>query len=254
MNFLQGNGRTLEQPSENPRRVFRDRDLRHVRPACESLEGRLVLSTGGVLPAPPPGAVAAAAAELNAVDPLDFAQFQKGLSFAAKYSQVTPAQAGRLAQAETALDQAINSSGLNTHAKAVDINQVRDTIDHAFLDTAYRGRAWSRVRQSLHQDVAGDPGATQLVNRAVGQMQVIARAVQPTGKVVGTEYLGAHTRHVMMPASFAEGLVARGLPQVWQNLENTVTTSEIVDPYSVASQPDPVSVYYAGQVNSFVKG
>lgn len=254
MNFLQGNGRILGKPSEDPRRGFRDRDSRHVRPGCESLEGRLVLSTAAVLPAPPPGAVAAAAAELNAVDPLDFAQFQKGLNIIAKYSNVTPAQAGRLAQTETALDQAINSSGLDTHAKAVDINQVRDTIDHAFLDTAYRAQAWSRVRQSLHQDVAGDPGAMQLVNRAIGQMQVIARAVQPTGKVVGTENLGSHTRHVMIPASFAEGLMERGLPQVWQNLENTVTTSEIVDPYSVASQPDPVSVYYAGQVNSFVKG
>lgn len=254
MNFLQGNDRVLGKPSGHPGPGFRHRNSRDVRPGCESLEGRLVLSTAGVLPAPPPGAVAAAAAELNAVDPLDFAQFQKGLSLAAKYSHVTPAQAGGLAQTEAALDQAINSSGLDTHAKAVDINQVRDTIDHAFLDSAYRGQAWSRVRQSLHQDVAGDPGAAQLVNRAIGQMQVIARAVQPTGKVVGTEYLGAHTRHVMMPASFAEGLVARGLPQVWQNLENTVTTSEIVDPYSVASQPDPVSVYYAGQVNSFVKG
>ncbi len=254
MNILQGNGWVLRKPFVHPGQRLRHPYSQCLRPGCESLEGRQVLSTVAVLPAPAPGAVAAAAAELEAVDPFDFAAFQQGLNFTAKYSHVTPAQAGRLAQAETALEGAINSSGLDANAKAADINQVQDTIDHAFLDTAYRGRAWARVRQSLHQDVAGDPGATPLVNRAVVQMQVIARAVEPTGKVVSTEYLGSRTRHVMVPASFAYGLLDRGLPRVWQNLENTVTTSEIVDPYSVATQPDPVSVYYAGQVNSFVKG
>ncbi len=85
-------------------------------PACEPLDGRQLLSTVAAatvaLSTPPATAVAAAAADLNALDPSTFARFQSDLAQAESHSHVTEAQVDALAQDETALDQIIESANL----------------------------------------------------------------------------------------------------------------------------------------------
>jgi hypothetical protein len=235
----------------------RGRGSVRAKPACEALDGRQLLSTAAapaVLPAPPAAAVANAATELNAIDPTDFAEFQKLLGLAESHSHVTRAEVGKLAQDEAAIDRAIDAAGLDANTTATDLHQARDRIDHAFLDTTYQAKAWAGQRQTLHQDLAGVPGATPLVDRTIARMQVVARAATPTGSMPGVESDGARIRKVILPASLATGLLERGLPEVWRNLENAVTSTSQSNPSAVAADPHPLEVYYAGQVNNFLKG
>src|SRR5690348_13307919 len=92
----------------------RGRDSIRVKPACEALDGRQLLSmvaAPAVLPTPSAVAVANAAAELEALDPSEFARLQGELAQAEGHSRVTAAEAGKLAQDEAALDQAIETLG-----------------------------------------------------------------------------------------------------------------------------------------------
>jgi hypothetical protein len=93
-------------------RSLRGRASARLKPACEPLDGRQLLSTvaaaPAVLAAPSAAAVANAAAVLNTLDPSAFAQLQNELVQAESHSRVTQAQAGQLAQDEAAIDRAIN--------------------------------------------------------------------------------------------------------------------------------------------------
>jgi hypothetical protein len=249
MNLSRWTGCSSRHDSE-PGRSPRGRDARGLEPACEALDGRRLLSTvaaaPAVLPTPPASAVANAAAELKAIDPMAFAPFQKELSLAETHSHVTAAEVGRLAQDEAAIDQAIGAAGLDATTASADIDQVRDVIDHAFLDTTVRAEGWARDRQALQQDLAGVPGPTPLVDRTIAQMHVVARAATPTGAMPGVIYDGSHTRKVTIPADLAPGVLERTLPMVWRNLEDAAEASPAADQH-------PLEVFYDGQVNNFIK-
>ena len=97
MNLSTGNGGGARRDSGQVR-VPRGRSSTRVKPACEALEGRQLLSTTAappvVLPTPPAAAVANAAADLNTLDPTTFAQYELDLARAESHSHVTAAPAG----------------------------------------------------------------------------------------------------------------------------------------------------------------
>lgn len=227
----------------------RGRDARGLGPAFEAIDGRQLLSTTAapaVLPTPPASDVADAAAELKAIDPTAFGPFPTELGLAETRSHVTAAEVGRLAQDEAAIDQTIDAAGLDANTTSTDLDQVRDVIDRAFLDTTFRPRGWDREQQALQRDLAGVPGATPLISRTIAQMQVVARAATPIGAMPGVISDGTHLRKVTISADLAPGVLERTLPMVWRNLEDAVNASPAADQH-------PLEIYYDGQVNHFIK-
>src|ERR1700728_1356486 len=114
----------------------RRRSLTKVCPGCEVLDGRQLLSGGPAatvaLTAPPPTAVANAAAILDGLAPTTFAQFQSDLARAERHSRVTQVQLSKLAQDEAAIDQAIQNLGLDATTTSNDLTDVQDAVDDAF--------------------------------------------------------------------------------------------------------------------------
>jgi hypothetical protein len=191
--------------------------------------------------------VTSAATELKAINPTDFASFDRILGLAETHSHVTRAEAGQLAQDEAAIDQAINTAGLDATTTSTDLNQTRDVIDHAFLDTTTDAKGWAGDQQTLQQDLAGVPGVIPLISRTIAQMKVVARAATPTGAMPGIISDGAHVRNVILPASLAPRVLEQVLPMAWHGLEKAVEASPSADQH-------PLEVYYDGQVNNFIKG
>jgi hypothetical protein len=152
-------------------RMHRGRASTRLKPACEPLDGRQLLSTvataPAVLPTPPATAVANAAADLSALDPTTFAQYQAEMAKAEGHSRVTVAQARKLAQDEAAIDQAVDAAGLDANTTSGDINRSQDWISTAFIATTYQADGWENIRQELQVNLAGVRGVTPLINRTI---------------------------------------------------------------------------------------
>jgi hypothetical protein len=209
----------------------RRRPSTHLKPACESLDSRQLLSCGPVpavaLSAPPATAVANAAAILDALAPTTFAQFESDLARAERHSRVSQGQASRLAQDEAALDQAIQSRGLDTNTTSNDLDQVQDAVDDAFHP--YLANGLPQKRQVLAQLLSGVPGSRRLINRTDAQMLAVARAAGITG-------------------SFHNAL---------SDDEQVLTAALGPAPDTYlgpgATDRDPLEVYYNGQINNFIR-
>jgi hypothetical protein len=233
------------------------RGARALNAACEALDGRQLLSTAaGALPTPPAAAVANAAADLNALDPTTFAQYQRDLAQAASHSRVTAAQAGALAQDEAAIHQAIDAAGLTPDETANDVNKVQNVFADAFLAGPYQtsDSANKRFNQDidrmsnkgeavllpahtraqlglvLRQTLAGVPGATSLIAGTVSQMEVVAGAARVSPSL----------------------RTALALDRLQFEYELGPKPNTDLGPGAV--DRDPLYVYCDGQVNDFIKG
>ncbi len=241
MGFLQGSaGARRHETAARPR--ARGRTVVRAQPACESLDGRQLLSTAAAAPValavPPAATVATDAAKLAAVDPAAFARFENDLAQAESYSNVTQAQASLLAQDESAIDQAIEAGGYTSSATTTALGEVSDLIDNSFRSdpsqvthqrvylVSVDGRPFVRkhdptivvnVRSLLDRGLQGVSGGAQLVSSTINQMQAVAQAVDLTPKL--------HT----------------ALANDWRTLANKVS-------------PATIDVYYKGQVDNFIKG
>ena len=220
------------------------RRLRTFRPACLSLEERVVLSASAaaasdpmarqllstvpaapaVMPIPPATAVANAAADLNALATGTFAEFQADLAKAESHSRVTEAQAGKLAQAETSLDAMIESADLHPVTSLGHLN-LQDVVAGAFRESP----AETRSAAPLDEYVVGEPGGDQLVERTIAQMEVISRATRT-------------------PTPLRDAILSD-----WQVLEYNLGPNPDTDLGPGATDRDPLEVYFNGQVNDFIK-
>ena len=211
-------------------RTSRRRPRTKLSPACEPLDSRQLLSTVPTvaLSLPPASAVANAAADLNALDPTTFAQLQSDLARAEAHSQVTPAQASKLAGDEAALDQDIQSAGLDANTTASDMNRVQNVVDESFLAATYRAKTWAGRRQTLEQYVPAEPGSSQLISQTMAQMHVVARAARVTGQ-------------------FHEAIYSDD-----QVLSDDLGPNPNTDLGPGETDRDPLEVYHDGQVDNFI--
>jgi hypothetical protein len=177
----------------------------------------------------PAAAVANAAALLDSVAPVPFAQFETALAQAENHSHVTQAQVKKLLQDETALDQAIQSAGLDSNTTSGDIGHVQDEVDGAFVETLYQANGWANKREQLDQYLSNVPGAVPLVRRTIEQMQVVAQAARFTQQ--------SHD-------AFSSD---------WQVFEDDLGPTPDTDLGPGATDRDPLEVYYNAQVVNFVK-
>ncbi len=213
------------------RRTTRGRRSTIVAPICEVLDGRQLLSAvpgaSVALSAPPAAAVTNADAILESIAPATFAQFQSDLARAEGHSRVTEAQVSRLATDEAAIDQAIVARGLDANATSDDLDQVQDAVDDAFHP--YMANGLVQKRQVLEQLISGVPGSRQLVSRTDAQILAIARAARITGRY-----------HDALSAD-EQALTAAMGPTPDTNLGPGATDR------------DPLTVYYNGQIANFIK-
>ncbi len=215
---------------------------------CEALDGRQLLSTMAASPAelsaPSATAVAAAAANLSALDPSGFARLEGELAQAESDSQVSAAEAGKLAQDEATLDRAIETLGqghVTPSLLRMNVQNVNDEIGrHAFMgDTvaasqdfianlrgaAQKPVAWRQLRAAL----SGVSIPPSLVGQTTHQMQVIARAT--------------HLPHQLVDAFWIE----------YNTLNHELPTNAEANLGPGAADLGAVQVYLDGQINSFIK-
>ncbi len=232
--------------------IGRRRPWTKLKPRCEALDDRQLLSTMAAMPGPSAAAVASAAAALNALDPTTFARFQGDLAQAEGRSHVTAAQASKLAQDETAIDQAMNAASQDPNSNfvkqkrnvAIDGNQVQNAVDYAFTsDVQYVGNVgfaashgllgWANRRIELQQSLqlysGMAPGWQGLIHRTIAEVQVVNRAIRTTPQL------------------------QVALSSDWTILENDLRPTETTTPGPAGPDLDPLQVYYDGQVNNFIK-
>ncbi len=197
---------------------------------CEALDCRQLLSgVTAVLPAPPATAVTNAAAILQSLDPKIFARFQSTLARAEDHSHVSQNQASLLATDEAALDDMVQSAGLDSDSTASDKNRVQDAVDEAFHPTLDRPETWSKDESTLEQYLADVPGSAPLISQTIAQVHVVARAAR------------------------VSGTLQRTLSGDEQILTAELGPNPDTDLGPGAVDRDPLEVYYNGQVNSFIK-
>jgi hypothetical protein len=213
------------------------RALARLKPACESLDGRQLLSTlaaaAPVLPVPSASAVANAATTLNALDPTAFAQFQSDLVNAERQSHVTSADARMLVRDEKIIDLTIESDGLDASTTATVVDQVQADVDDAFLETTSPASSWAQEQQGLSQLLAqaapNQHFSTFFIRDVIDQMKVVARAVRDT--------------------SGSNGAVAGE----WAALTNDLGPAADTNLGLGAAGLDALQVFYDGQINKFIK-
>jgi hypothetical protein len=215
----------------NTGKSSRPRALTKQSPRCEALDSRWLLSTVPAvsLSSLPAAAVANAATRLDGLAPATFAQFESVLARAGNHSRVTQAQVNKLLQDEAALDQAIQSAGLDSSTASGDIGHVQDEVDGAFIETTYQADGWANKREELDQYLSGVPGATQLVQRTIEQMHVVARAARVTPHI-----------HDALSAD-------------WLVFKDDLGPTPDTDLGPGATDRDPLEVYYNGQIDKFIK-
>jgi hypothetical protein len=233
MRFSAGNGRALGSGPGMGSRPRRRRST-NVTPGFEALDGRQLLSTmmpgaTAMLLVPPATAVSNAAAILESLDPTTFARFQADLARAEGRAHVSQAQAGRLAADEAALDQMVQSAGLDSDATASDKNRVQDAVDEAFHPTLDRAETWAKDQRTLESYLADVPGSTPIIRLTISQVHVVARAARVTGPF------------------------QRVLSRDEQILTADLGPTPDTDLGPGAVDRDPLEVYYNGQVNNFIK-
>jgi hypothetical protein len=175
----------------------------------------------------PPAAVVSNAAEvLNGANPRVFARFQRALSVAERHSHLSAADAGILAQDESEIDLAIRSSALTTDNAQSTVNYVQDVIDYALVDTPHE---LAQDRATLEEYLSNVPAAAPLVSPTVSQMEIVAKATH-------------------LSPSLRKALQA----------DHNILTSDLgsnlnTDLGPGATDRDPFTVYYDGQVGNFIK-
>jgi hypothetical protein len=210
-------------------RTHGDQDRRtrsKVSLTCDSLEGRRLLTTispsaTAVLSSAPAAAVATATSILQAKAPQAFQAFASDLAQAESSSRITPAQYDAIATMESALDNAINSSGLATSVAATKVSLLQDQIDGAFLGNVNRA--------SVVANLQGTSASLQFINKTVADMQSIARSAHISPQV--------HSALVRHEAAIRSALGA--------------TPDTDLGPG--ASDRDPLAVYVDAQVSNFVR-
>ena len=229
----------MDRSSSGWVRLFRQsgvkRDTRRVSRSksvigCEALDCRQLLSgAAAVLPVPPATAVTNAAAILQSLDPKVFARLQSALARAESHSHVSQNQASLLATDEAALDDLVQSAGLDSDATASDQNHVQDAVDEAFHPTLDRPETWSKDESTLEQYLADVPGSAPLVSQTIAQVHVVAREARVSGSL------------------------QRALSSDEQILTAKLGPNPNADLGPGAVDRDPLEVYYDGQVNNFIK-
>jgi hypothetical protein len=211
-------------------RSARRRPRTMLRPECEALDGRQLLTAGVSATAlaslaPPSAAVANAAAILDSLQPTDFARFQNDLAKAESHSRVSAAQINALAQDEVALNQMIQSAGFHPTTSLGSLN-LQDVVDDALKDTPSEAAS---KRAPLDEYVSGVPGGTQLVHQTIVQMQVVARSARVSPQLHDA------------------------LSRDWSLLETALGPKPDTDLGPGATDRDPLEVYFNGQAINFVK-
>ena len=184
------------------------RGANRLRPACEPLDGRQLLSTVVALPMPSASVAANAAAALEADDPRGFAKFQSDLAQAESRSQVTQAQVDALAQDEAIIDQALTPPGLMPSVAANEVGEIRSLLDNAFqalpagvaterlylvvypsngparpLKPKHDPSVVKNIQPMLDRSLAQVPDGKQLAQDTIDQMRAIAQAVDLTPRL-----------------------------------------------------------------------
>ena len=190
------------------RRRGTERRANRLKPACEPLDDRQLLSTVAALTMPSASVAANAAAALEAADPRGFAKFQSDLAQAESHSQVTQAQVDALAQDEAAIDQAIAPPGLTPSVAANEVGMIRSFLDNAFQALpahvaterlyvfVYSSNGQPRpfvprhdpsivknIQPLLDRSLAQVPDGKQLAQNTIDQMRAIAQAVDLTPRL-----------------------------------------------------------------------
>jgi hypothetical protein len=236
MNFLPRNGHLHLRRHSGPRDASR-RSRVTLRPLCEALGNRQLLSTmaatPAVLPVPAASAVATAAATLNQSDPTAFAQLQTELSKAESQSRVTLVEVKKLARYEKIIDQTIESYSPNANTTSTVLNQVQTDVDNAFVENTLPASSWAQEQQELSQLLDQSLPSVHIssfvIRETIDQMKVVARAA---GNASQFNDMGGGD---------------------WTALFNDLGSFSHTSAGAVSANPDPVEVFYEGQVNDFIK-
>jgi hypothetical protein len=242
------NGVASGRPSVLGRTTSRQRANR-LKPACEALDGRQLLSTVAAAPAVLPGPsatdVANAAATLEGVAATAFAQFQGDLAQAESHSHVTQAEVNQLAQDEMLIDQALDTSGLDPSAASNLVREVQGEIDLAFLGTSGFG--------PLNSLVASLPRAR--VIDGVGISLTPPASLKHNPRLAISREVVRQTLHEM-------NTVARAVhipPRLFRTITDDFVGSGAID-HEINTRNDSVlnydlsqvQVYFQGQIPNFV--
>ena len=210
-------------------RTHGDQDRRtrsKVSLACDSLEGRRLLTTISPLaPAEfssvPAAAVATATSILQAKAPQAFQAFASDLTHAESSSRITPAQFDAIATMESGLDNAINSSGLAPNVAAAKVGLLQDQIDGAFAGNVNGAGVVANLQ--------GTSASAPFINKTVADMQSIARSAHISPPV--------HSALVRHEAAIAAALGPKPDTDLGPG----------------APDRDPLAVYLDAQVSKFVR-
>jgi hypothetical protein len=137
--------------------------------ACDSLEGRRLLTSLPVVPlsTPPIAAVASATSILQQKAPASFAKYEADLEKVEASSHISVAYENAISLNEAQLENAIESAGFSTAQATNDINHIQDVIDASFTGTVNK--------KGLEADIQGSSATPQLVKLTISNMDSIAR-------------------------------------------------------------------------------
>jgi hypothetical protein len=237
------------------RRVHREKPSLGIRPTCESLESRQLLSASGAktahvakhadLISPPAAEVATAQSILAKAAGPAFQQLSSDLANLEQASHVTPGEYSALEYYASQLDHSIEASSVSGSQMQRQLFELQDVIDTAFLGGGFTTANWSALQQQMAKALSGisvtSPLIPQTLSGAVplsSTTSQIVRGAFTQMRVVGREAHVTVAEHATIIADEKAVSAALG-PDVNTNVG--------------ASTPrDPVLVYYDGQVIGFV--
>jgi hypothetical protein len=235
----------------NCRKVGRRSMRFEFSPNSECLEARQLMSK--TAPAqhpdflsPPPAVVANAASLLASRTGPDFQKLATDFHRVEQTASVRPGQFALLNGDAATIDQAIESAGLPAKQATQDLDELQNAIDSSVLAASDQHGGWAQLQQRLNSAVSGVSVSYQLTQQQVASMY-------PTG-VISSQLLQqtftqmevvAHEAHV---STANHDMIVADEQAIAQILGPSPNTN-----LGGAVPRDPLTVYFDGQVASFVR-
>jgi hypothetical protein len=160
-------------------------------------------------------------------------------------SSVRPGQFALLNSDAATIDQAIESAGLPAKQEMQDLGELQNVIDSSFLVGSFQHGGWSQLQQRLSSALSGVAISYQLTQQQVTSMYPTgAISSQLLQQTFNQMEVVAHEAHVSMAN---HTMIASDQQVIAKDLGPSPNTD-----LGGAAPRDPLTVYFDGQVASFV--